>query len=136
LNSFLAAAIVSACLFGAVLLGMGLRRLLPAHHLSDDTKDTVKLAMGLVATMAALVLGLLVSSAKSDHDTGQSDVSQMAAKVAFLDRVLADDGRNSRRMLRHAVNSALIGAGCRVIDVGTEEVTLPSGLVVKDVSLE
>ena len=71
---------------------MGLRRLLPEHHLSDDTKDTVKLAMGLVATMAALVLGLLVSSAKSDHDTGQSDVSQMAAKVAFLDRVLADYG--------------------------------------------
>ena len=92
MNSFLAAAIVSACLLGAVLLGMGLRRLLPAHHLSDDTKDTVKLAMGLVATMAALVLGLLVSSAKSDHDTGQSDVSQMAAKVAFLDRVLADYG--------------------------------------------
>ncbi len=92
MNSFLAAAIVSACLFGAVLLGMGLRRLLPEHHLSDDTKDTVKLAMGLVATMAALVLGLLVSSAKSDHDTGQSDVNQMAAKVAFLDRVLADYG--------------------------------------------
>lgn len=92
MNTIFAAAIVSACLFGAVLLGIGLRRLLPAHHLGDDTKDTVKLAMGLVATMAALVLGLLVSSAKSDHDTEQNDVSQMAAKVAFLDRVLADYG--------------------------------------------
>ena len=95
MNTYLAATMVGACLFGAVLLGMGLRRLLPEHHLSGDTKDTVKLTMGLVATMAALVLGLLVSSAKSDHDTEQNNVSQMAAKVAFLDRVLADYGTGS-----------------------------------------
>jgi hypothetical protein len=92
LNSFLAAAIVFACLFGAVLLGMGLRRLLPEHHLSADTKDTVKLAMGLVATMAALLLGLLVSSAKGAYDAERIQVIQMAAKVVFLDRVLTDYG--------------------------------------------
>jgi hypothetical protein len=45
--------------------------------------------MGLVATMTALVLGLLVSSAKGTYDTARSEVIQMAAKVAFLDRVLA-----------------------------------------------
>ena len=39
--------------------------------------------------MSALVLGLLVESAKSSYDTERSEVIQMAAKVAFLDRVLA-----------------------------------------------
>lgn len=71
---------------------MRLRILLPEHHLSADTKDAVKLAMGLVATMAALLLGLLVSSAKGDYDATRSEVNQMAAKIAFLDRVLADYG--------------------------------------------
>ena len=92
MNTILFTAVISACLFGAVLLGMGLRRLLPEHHLSQDTKDTVKLAMGMVATMAALLLGLLVSSAKGDYDSEQSNVRQIAAKVAFLDRVLTDYG--------------------------------------------
>ena len=51
--------IVFGCLVGAVALGVYLRRILPAHYLSADTKDAVKLAMGLVATMSALVLGSL-----------------------------------------------------------------------------
>jgi len=44
---------------------MLLRSALPAEHLSADSKDVVKVAMGLIATMAALVLGLLTGSAKS-----------------------------------------------------------------------
>jgi len=51
---------------------MFLRAVLPENHLSADTKDTVKLAMGLVATMTALVLGLLVASAKGSYDTQRS----------------------------------------------------------------
>ncbi len=89
MNPALIAAIVSACLFAAVFLGIGLRRLVPQNHLGADTKDTVKLAMGLVATMAALLLGLLVSSAKGSYDAERSQVIQMAAKIAFLDRVLS-----------------------------------------------
>jgi len=76
-------------LVGAAFLGRRVRRYLPEDHLSAESKDAVKLAMGLVATMTALVLGLLVSSAKGTYDTARSDVIQMAAKVAFLDRVLA-----------------------------------------------
>ena len=64
----------------------------PQDHLSAESKDAVKLAMGLVATMTALLLGLLISSAKGTYDTVRSEVSQMAAKVAFLDRVLAAYG--------------------------------------------
>src|SRR5215471_16949280 len=92
MNSTVTALIVFACLVAAVLLGRALRRLLPEDHLSADSKDTIKLAMGLVATMSALVLGLLVSSAKGSYDTERSEVIQMAAKVAFLDRVLATYG--------------------------------------------
>ncbi|HEY5811545.1 MAG TPA: hypothetical protein VIT23_02700 [Terrimicrobiaceae bacterium] len=76
------------CLMGTVLLGIYLGRVLPAHYLSAETKDAVKLAMGLVATMAALVLGLLVSSVKGAYDNRKGEVIQMAAKVAFIDRVL------------------------------------------------
>ena len=85
----LIAAILFVCLVGASLLGRRIRRYLPENHLSAHSKDAVKLAMGLVATMTALVLGLLVSSAKGTYDTARSEVIQMAAKVAFLDRVLA-----------------------------------------------
>jgi hypothetical protein len=81
--------ILFAGLIVAALLGRRVHRHLPEDHLSDRSRDSVKLAMGLVATMTALVLGLLVSSAKEAYDTKRSEVIQMAAKVAFLDRVLA-----------------------------------------------
>lgn len=89
MNTTLTALVVFGCLVGAVLVGRGLRRMLPQEHLSADSRDVIKLAIGLVATMSALVLGLLVSSAKGSYDTERSEVIQMAAKVAFLDRVLA-----------------------------------------------
>ena len=60
--------IVLACVFGGALLGALLRFMLPEHHLSAESKDVVKLAMGLIATMSALVLGLLIASAKSSFD--------------------------------------------------------------------
>lgn len=92
MNSAIVAALLFIALGGVVLLGRGARRYLPADHLSADSKDAVKLAMGLVATMTALLLGLLISSAKGTYDTVRGEVSQMAAKVAFLDRVLAAYG--------------------------------------------
>ena len=104
------AAIVLACVFGAVLLAMRLRRMLPEHHLSADTKETVKLAMGLVATMAALVLGLLVASAKGNYDAQKDTVVQMAGKIAFLDRILAHygpDAAEARAILKHALEVAI-----------------------------
>jgi hypothetical protein len=88
----LTALIVFGCLVAAVLFGRILRRLLPEEHLSSDSRDTVKLAMGLIATMSALVLGLLVSSAKGSYDAERNEVIQMAAKIAFLNRVLAAYG--------------------------------------------
>ena len=108
----LTAAVISACLLGAVFLGVSLRRLLPDHHLSADTRDTVKLAMGLVATMSALLLGLLVSSAKGAYDNTRGQVIQMAAKVAFLDRILTVYGPDAAgaRSQFHAAVEKVIGS--------------------------
>src|SRR6516225_4587590 len=110
MNTTLRALIVFSCLVGAVLLGRGLRRMLPQEHLSADSRDVIKLAIGLVATMSALVLGLLVSSAKGSYDTERSEVIQMAAKVAFLDRALAvygPDAVESRDRFHDAVKEAV-----------------------------
>src|SRR6266550_4911446 len=106
MNTTLAALIVFGCLVGAVLLGRALRRLLPEDHLTADSRDTIKLAMGLVATMTALVLGLLVSSAKGAYDTKRSEVIQLAAKVAFLDRVLGLYGQEAAEA-RAGINEAV-----------------------------
>jgi len=100
------AAILFLFLAGVTLLGARLRRLIPAEHLSADSKDAVKLALGLVATMTAILLGLLVSSAKSSFDTARSEVMQMAAKIALLDRVLMLYGpqtADARHALRDSV---------------------------------
>src|SRR5947207_15177195 len=120
MNSAITGAVVFACLFGAGLLGVRIRAALPEDHLSSDTKDAVKVGMGLVATMAALVLGLLVASTKGTYDTQKSEVTQMAAKIVFLDRVLANYGSETakpRELLRGSVGSAInrkIGrASCR-----------------------
>jgi len=111
MNTTLTALIVFGCLVGAVLLGRTLRRVLPEEHLTADSRDTIKLAMGLVATMAALVLGLLVSSVKGSYDTERSEVIQMAAKVAFLDRVLAiygPEAAEARTRFHEAVKEAVM----------------------------
>jgi hypothetical protein len=111
MNSPVVGSIVLVCVFGAALLAMRLRAALPEHHLSADTKETVKITMGLVATMTALVLGLLVSSAKGSFDTQRTAVLQMAGKVVFLDRLLAHYGAEAteaRLTLREALEGALV----------------------------
>jgi hypothetical protein len=110
MNDTITGALVFAVLFGAGLLGVRVRAMLPEDHLSAETKDGVKVGMGLVATMAALVLGLLVASTKGAYDTQKGEVTQMAAKTVFLDRVLANYGSESaesRDLLRRSVDSAI-----------------------------
>jgi hypothetical protein len=102
--------IVFACVFGGALLGIFLHAVLPQHHLSNESKDIVKLGMGLVGTMAALVLGLLVASAKGSYDTQSAELTQMSANIALLDRVLALYGpetKETRALLRGAVARVL-----------------------------
>lgn len=110
MNPYLIAPVVFAGIIAATWLGMRLNAALPKHHLNADTKDAVRIGMGLVATMAALILGLLVASAKGSYDTEKIEVTQMAAKVAFLDRVLLNYGpetQPARELLRQAVEGTI-----------------------------
>ena len=96
--------VVLACVFGGALLGMFLSTVLPEHHLSEASKDIVKLVTGLIATLAALVLGLLVASAKNSFDTANEGFRQSAARVILLDRTLAQYGpetKDVRELLRN-----------------------------------
>ena len=106
MSEWISAAIVCAiCLAGAAA-GTGLRRVLPGHHLSPESKDVVRLGSALIATIAALVLSLLISSAKSSFDTQRSEVRQMAASIVQLDRTLdlyGPEGREIRVLLRQAI---------------------------------
>jgi hypothetical protein len=92
------AVIVFACVFGAAMLGLFIGGVLPEHHLSQDSKDVVKLGTALIATIAALVLSLLISSAKSSFDRFNDELVQTAAKAVLLDRVLADYGPETREI--------------------------------------
>ncbi len=103
-------AIVFGCIFGGTLLGMVLRAFLPEHHLSGETKDVVKLGVGLIGTMSALVLGLLVASAKSSFDAQRNGLAQLSGNVVFLDRTLARYGpesKEARQMLHDSVADML-----------------------------
>ena len=85
-------AIIFFCIFGGAVLGMWLRGVLPQHHLDAETKDLIKLGVALIGTMAAMLLGLLVASAKSAYDARRSELTQMAADTILVDRVLAHYG--------------------------------------------
>ncbi|TYO64282.1 DUF4239 domain-containing protein [Bradyrhizobium hipponense] len=79
---------------------------LPGHHLSADDKDVVRLGTGLIGTIAALVLGLLIASAKSSYDTQSTQVTQMTSNIVLLDNLLAEYGSETnevRNLLRRGV---------------------------------
>jgi hypothetical protein len=92
MSSFEISLIALLCLVAGFLLGLGLQRLLPGHHLSKESQDTVKLGTGMVATMSALILGLLVSSAKSSFDAVNVSIAQNGARIIQLDHLLAEYG--------------------------------------------
>ena len=98
------------CLVVGALIGMFLRAILPDHHFNSESKDTIKLGTGLIGTMAALVLGLMVASAKSSYDVKKDEVTQMSANIVFLDRLLAqfgDGAAQARELLPKTINIAM-----------------------------
>jgi len=98
---------VFACASGGGLLGVFIHRQLPPHHLSPESKDGVRLGMGLVATTVALVLGLLV-----------------AEKLRFSDRFVSGCGFS-----RTANDSKYVRALARVI-ISRAETEFFSSLLV------
>jgi hypothetical protein len=102
--------IVFVLVFGSALFAMFVHSTLPEHHLSSDSKDVVKLGVALIATMSALVLSLLVASAKSPLDTRSNQLVQVSADIILLDRVLARYGpetKEARAVLQRSTAAAV-----------------------------
>ena len=98
--------IAFAVIFTGAFAGLFLRNSLPQRHLTEDAKDVVRLGTGLIGTIAALVLSLLISSANSSFDTESGQVKRMTADIILLDRLLGQYGpetRASRDVLRRAI---------------------------------
>lgn len=92
MNSLLIGSEVFVTIFGAALLGMFVRRVIPDKHLGTDAKDVIRLVTGITATMSGLVLGMLVSSAKSYYESRTTEVAEMASAIATIDHLLAQYG--------------------------------------------
>ncbi len=92
MNPAVVALIVLAFVFGGALFGLWLQKVLPDQHLTTETKEVVRLATALVATISALVLSLLVSSASSSFGRFDDELTQNAARVVMLDRTLGEYG--------------------------------------------
>jgi hypothetical protein len=110
MNSIEISLIVFACIFGGAMLGMFLRAHLPEHHQTADSQRIVNLGAGIIGTMAALVLGLLVASAKSAYDTQNNELITVGAKVVMLDRGLSfygPEAKDARDLLRRAVSEMI-----------------------------
>jgi hypothetical protein len=98
--------ISAGCIFGGALLGLFLGRLLPEGHLRDGSRDTVKVVTGMIATLAALVLGLLISSANTSFDAVDTAITHSGARIILLDRALGNYGpetKEAREQLRTVV---------------------------------
>jgi len=80
--------------------------------------------------MTAILLGLLIASAKSSYDTQNNELTEMSAKVVLLDRVLADYGPEAKE-----VRELLQGTVTRTLDKGKRKSSSRSGLVVRRGSL-
>ena len=97
---------VFLCAAGAALAGAALRSVLPPRHLDPDSRDVLKLVMGLIATLSALVLGLLIAGAQSSYNTQAGALQKMAANIVELDHLLASYGPETagpRRQVREVV---------------------------------
>jgi hypothetical protein len=127
--------VTMAVVFGGALLGITLRAVLPQSQLSGESREVVKLGMGLIATMAALVLGLLIASAKSSFDTQNAELTDMSSKIVLLDRILAHygpDAKEARDALRSSVVGALDSLSAKSFAVPSQSGSVPNGEVLYD----
>jgi hypothetical protein len=130
MSALVIASIVFICVFGGGILGLLLRSLLPDHHLNEDSTAIVKLGAGLMATLAALVLGLLIASAKVSFDRLNDEFTQTAATVVMIDRTLADYGPQAKeaRDLQRRIYASAVDLFYSQRDAGTATVDAPDSL--------
>jgi hypothetical protein len=109
-SSFAIALVVLGCSFGASLVGMALHVKLPDHHLGPESRAAVNHVMGLIASVSALVLGLLVSSEYTAYDRQNDEIKAISANLILLDRTLGlygPDAKMARDGLRENVRQSL-----------------------------
>ena len=100
--------IVFAVVLGATTFGIVLNRFLPPHHLSKDSKEIILLCIGVIVTLTALVLGLLVASAQSSFDTKSDEIRRTSVKIIMVDRLLRQmgpTGTEARELLRRWIDN-------------------------------
>ncbi len=140
MNSIWVATAVFLCTFGGALVGILLQRVLPQSHLGAESKDVVKLGTGLVATMAALVLGLLVSAAKTSFNSQVDGFHQLSTNAILLDRVLrhfGPDADEARQHLRDVVATMIESLwpshASQSADMNDPEITKAAGSLYRSI---
>jgi hypothetical protein len=106
MNDLLISLLVFALIFGGALVGVVVRPRLLEHHLHSDSRDVVRMTTGLIGTLTALVLGLLIASAKGSFDQKTNQVREMTAEIILLDDLLAQYGTETtslRNRLRQGI---------------------------------
>jgi hypothetical protein len=110
LKAVILSLIIFTCIIGGAFIGILFRALLPERHLTDESRNMVTLGMGIVATMAALAVGLMIQGAQVSFSGQRSDLIDMSAKIVFLDRLLADYGpeaEGARETLRDSLERTI-----------------------------
>ncbi|MDD5321492.1 MAG: DUF4239 domain-containing protein [Methylococcales bacterium] len=108
--SLVIAFIIFACMLGGMVLGSYLRLVLPEHHTQADSKDILLTSAGMMATLVALIIGLLVTSAKDTYDVTSASMTQGGAKIITLDYYLSHYGaeaKEARELVRQALASGI-----------------------------
>ena len=93
-----------ALILGGTIVGAVVRSKLPEHHLTGDSKEVIRLATALVATLTALVLALLFAATRASFEHTSASVSRLATDISELDDVLEEYGPNGtaiRKQLRN-----------------------------------
>lgn len=132
--------VVFLCTLAGALIGMWLRAILPEHHLRNESQDTMRLGIGLVATLTALVLGLMTASAKSSFDGLNNAIKNMAADLIATDRVLARYGPETKeiratlkRVIANRVEATWTGSPSQPAKLDVTEATATGEWIVDQI---
>ena len=87
-NPLIIGLFVYVLLLAGAFAGWKMRHRLPAHHLADETKSLVSMSTAVVATVSALVLGLLISNANTTFTRLGGEVTCLSAEILRLDQIL------------------------------------------------
>ena len=112
MSSVLTSLLIAGCIFSGGLIGLNLHRILPQNHLTKEALDVIKLGTGMLSVLASLVLGLLIATAKTSHDSTEQAVHGYAAELALLNEVLRDYGSDAatpRNVLRQYIDRFING---------------------------